>query len=166
MASLGSPTLATRSIISRGCARLPATDRMLTAWRFHLYVETDIVAKNPPKTGGGGPYPGAAWNKTGDIKNFFKPVDGQPANKEFPYLVPLDKEGKYLETKVKIVLRAKIGESEIEKVYAINEKYAPMAVTITNLINVTSDRMKVVVENLHRVATKAYARVKNIKLKR
>lgn len=164
--ALGAPTIATKTIITNGLAREPATNRMLTAWKFHLYVETDVIAKPPPKGGGGGPYPGAAWNKTGDIKNFFKPVDGQPASEEFPYLVPLDKEGKYLESKIKVVLRAKIGESEIERVYAINEKYAPMAVTITNLVNVTADKMKVVVENLHRVATKAYARVKNIKLKR
>lgn len=165
--ALGEPTIATKTIITNGLAREPATKRMLTAWKFHLYVETDVIPEIPkPPITGGGPYPGAAWNKTGDIKNFFKPVQDQYKNLEFPYLVPLDKEGKYLETKIKVVLRAKIGESEIEKVYAINEKYAPMAVTITNLINVTSDRMRVVVENIHKVAHRAYIRIKNIKLKR
>jgi hypothetical protein len=164
---LGAPTAATKTIITNGLAVRPATDRMLSAWKFHLYVETDITPEIPKIVkGGGGPYPGAAWNKIDDIKKFFKPVDDQLTPEgEDPYIVPLDKEGKYLERKVNIVLRAKFGENEIERIYAINEKYSPMAVTITNFVNVTSDRMKVVVENIRKVANRAFVKIKNIVLK-
>lgn len=163
---LGVSTPATTTIITNGLAGRPATDRMLSAWKFHLYVETDVVAKKPDKKVAGGPYPGPAWNKTGDISKFYQPVDQRMTGEgEMPYVLPLDKEGNYFQSKINIVVRGKFGENEIERIYSINEKYAPMVVTITNLVNATANKMSVVIESFYRVAKRAHTKVKNFRLK-
>lgn len=163
---LGASTPATTTIITNGLAGRPATDRLLSAWKFHLYVETDIIAKKPEKQGGG-PYPGEAWNKTGDINKFFQPVNQQVTSEGgMPYIIPRDKEGEYFANKVTITLKGKFGEHEIEKVFAVNEKLAPMVVTITEFKNVTYQRAKVIVEGFRKVAKRVKIVVENLKLKR
>lgn len=175
--SLGFTTYGTKVLLSKGCYLGPATNGLITSsMRFHLYVQKPELRFNkafdgggPYPGGGGGPYPGVAWNKVNDINKFYTPVDEKIAKeaKETPfYQVPIENEKEYLSKKINIIMKARIGNKKVEKIYSINEKWEPTAIRITNVVNTTYQKIIAIAENIHRVAKKTKIIIENFKPKK
>lgn len=118
---MGAPTFATKSIITRGLSLGKALKGNLTARRWYLYIDDeDDLIRNLPA--GGGPYPGIAWNKTGNIQNFYR--------------VMLDDESDWFKRNVIVAVRGNIQGQEVEKILAIDNRYKKAKIRVLNLINV------------------------------
>ena len=163
---LGYTSYATKLIIAKGlsCKR----QGQITGPRFNLFVEPP--PPRPNRAFGAGPYPGAAWNVVDDINKFYKPADAKVSAKaqEQPfYQVPIEDEKKYLESRnVNVIMKARIGDKEYEKIYSIKEQYAPIAVTISNFANKSYNNISVVIENIRRVGKKAKIIIENFRPKK
>lgn len=160
--TLGYTSYATKLIIARGLSCKEAGQ--MTGPSFSLFVEP--APPRPNRAFGGGPYPGAAWNVVKDVDKFYKPVDKTLQDQPF-YHVPMENEKKYLESKnVNVIMKARIGNKEYEKIYSIKEQYAPIAVTISNFANKSYNNISVVIENIKRVGKKAKIIVENFRPKK
>lgn len=163
MAGLGS--LATTAIITKGLtgghAPLDPCKTGIITSAFSLYCTYTPPEPTPPKTGGGGPYPGHAWNKfnPGQIQNFYKPV-------EQPYIIPRDREAEYFRRRKIVTMKIKLGDISIEKEYAVPEKRANMVISVLGLANKTVDNIKVAVSAVKRITTNAVVKIKNLRLKK
>lgn len=165
MAGLG--TTATTAIITKGltCGQggTAACRSGIITTHFSLYC-TGIRPKEEG-VGGGGPYPGDAWNKisAGELDNFWKPVDNinQP-----PYIVPRDKESEYFRRYNHVVLRFKMGNFEVEKEYAVPESRAKTIVKVLNVANVTFEKIAVSVKSIKQLATKMVVTISKVRLRR
>lgn len=157
MAGLGTP--ATTSIITGGLDCTPACIGMITS-HFSLYCTE--VPPDPDADGGGGPYPAnsGAWNQIQDIGDFYKPVPEQP------FVVPLDQEADYFRRKKQVVLKFKIADIEVEKIYMIPESRKKGIVTVFNLIDVTRQRISATAGNVKRIASRAVVAIKNLRVKK
>lgn len=145
-------TFATKAIITQGLHLDRACKGTLTAWRFNVYA---ICKEKPEVGGGGGPYPGCAWNKIDDISKFFKPVC------DIPYYDLNHFYGK----KMYVVIQIQIGKKSIRKIYAFNEKLKGAVITISNIINSTQTRINPIISNIRHIASKAKIMISNIKSK-
>ena len=126
---------------------------------FHVVPCVAIFVAGPG--GGGGPYPGPAWNKTGDIQNFYQPV----LPEQQPYHIPMDKEADYFRKTKIITVDVNIKGMHVEKTYSVSEHTANRVVSVLNLLNVTRDRMGVKIQKLKKVATRAFVAIKNLRLR-
>lgn len=157
MAGLGTP--ATTAIITGGLDCSPACIGLITT-HFSLYC-----TEEPPRKldSGGGPYPAdrGAWNQIQDIDNFYKPVPDQD-----PFIVPRDQEADYFRRKQQVVIKFKIADIEVEKIYMVPEQRKKGIVTVFNLINVTQQRMSAAVKNLKKITTRALVVIKNLRMKK
>ena len=143
----------TTAIITKGLHCGPACQGIITT-RFSLYCKQVII--KPP--GGGGPYPGPAWNKIDDITQFYKKY-------EQPVLVPQDQEAELLRKHTIVTLSINIGSIHVEKTYKVADKRRNVVVKIFNLLDVTQSRFSSTISGLKRIATRAKAFITNLKLK-
>lgn len=159
MAGLGTP--ATTSIITGGLDCTPACIGLITS-KFSLYC-TEIPPIPPGELSGGGPYPAdqGAWNQVQDIQDFYQPVPDQD-----PFIVPRDDEADFFRKKVIVTIKMDMGPFKANKTYAVPEKRHGTILTVFNLMNVTRDRVAVVVKNIKRVVTKAKVAISNLRVKR
>lgn len=138
----------TTRIITKGIACVPACDGLITTY-FSLYC-TDLPPI--PSIGHGGSIP----LPPGAIKDFYKVVDE-------PYLVPRDLEWQLLDKGKVVELTLKLGEKIIEKTYKVPEEHAAMIVNVLSLSNTTKERMKVSIQKVTSLASKAAVRIFNLK---
>lgn len=129
-----------------GVSCMPACDGLITS-HFSLYC-VDML----PEVGHGGSIP----LPPGAIKDFYKVVDE-------PYLIPRDREHELFYKGTLVVLELKLGEKVIERTYKVPDKHATMIVNALNLMNTTRERMKVKVDKLTTIASKAAVRIFNIR---
>ncbi len=124
---------------------------------FSLYCVDVIVPpiKPPPSGGGGGPYPGDAWNKFDSAWDLFKPVETDHYNPDKVYKV-----------KRKIVLRVKIGNHEVEKIFMVPIQRSHVIVKVLRFADVTISRMTVAFSGIKRVWNKIGISITNIKKKK
>lgn len=100
---------------------------------------------------------GSAPLVKGQIQNLFKPVP-----KEQQYLTKYDFDPlakPRMIVSFSITMNGKTHDREI----LVSEKKANMVVSIINFLNVTRERMKVVVSNMKRLANVAMVKVKNLR---
>lgn len=156
-------SLATTSIITKGLTGGSACSGLITA-RFSLYVHEEIVIppKPPVEGGGGGPYPGPAWNKVSNIHQFFKPV---PDHLQ-PYVIPRDQEANYFRKNTVVTFRVKFGETVTEKTYVVPHKRRQAVVRIFKLIDATRSKVAVTIGAINQIATRMKAFVSNVRVKR
>lgn len=111
-------------------------------------VEITPVPIPPSTQGGGGPYPGAAWNKVNDITNFYNPVEQQ-------YYEP----PKEFAVSVKVT----IGNQEVERIYTVTPKQHNITISVLNFLNVTIDRIKVSIGNVRKTSSRILAKITNLR---
>ncbi len=146
-------SFATTAIITKGLYGGSACKGLITT-NFSLFCNI-----TPPQagSGGGGPYPGIAWNKFEQHQDIYTPV-------EQPFL-PREQEAELIRRKLTIVLRIDIKDIHIEKIYVVAEKRHGSIIKIFNLINVTQKRFLLAIYGIKIIATKAKAIITNLKLK-
>lgn len=129
--------------IITGGLGLPAANNMIVNF-FHLTLDVGITPPQPPTGGGGGPYPGPAWNvmQPGGIANFYKPYSP-------------DQQMQMVNMKQKtrlFYIRVKLGEKQVEKMYEVTEKRADMIANVINVADKARSKFNVTVTNLRRMA--------------
>jgi len=146
----GDGTLATTAIITGGltCGHGPldpCRSGLITS-PFSLYCTSIYVPPVPDP--GGGPYPCEAWNNLapGEIQNFYQPVPVEY------YMVPRDQEANYLRRYKKLKITMKFGDFMTEKEFLVPETQRRVIVEAFNLVDITQQRIKVMVEGLKKVA--------------
>lgn len=130
-------------IITKGLG-LPACNNMIINY-FSLTLSVEITPPQPPVTGGGGgPYPGPAWNvvSPGTIQNFYKPYS---AEYQQYYLMPQVK-------KRVISIRINFKGREIERVYEVSDRQADAATVVVNGVTTLQQRIKVMVSSVKRMS--------------
>lgn len=169
MAGLGNAV--TTAIITKGLScgggGSPATtacERGIITSYFSL-VCTGVTPPEPPPPppeqigdAGGGPYPGPAWNKFDSAQGIYTPIKDTP-----PFYVPLDKEADYLRSYKNIILRIKLGDNEIEKIYRVPETRAKVVMNVIDVVNSTKERINIVVSGLKNIVTRAIVTVRNLR---
>lgn len=152
-------SFATTSIITKGLHKGPACTGVIMS-RFSLYcnIAPPVVIPSPPKGGGGGQYPGSAWNKITNIHDFFKPT------KEQLYDVPRDQEADYFRKNLTITLKVKLGDTSVEKIYKVPEKRVSSTVRVFNMMNATQARMVATIRNMRRVVHRIKVNIRGLRL--
>lgn len=125
----------------------------LITTHFSLYC-LPVVPPVPPVGGGGGPYPGAAWNKVDNIQNFYQPV------KDI-----YDPDRTY-KTKKQVIIKVDLGNIHMEKIYLVPIQRADALVAVFNVVNVTRARISAGVKNLRRVLHNIKISIYNLKRKK
>jgi len=122
--------------------------------QYQLGYVTVVVEEIPPTAGGGGPYPGPAWNKVDDISNFFQPVqDFYDPTQTF-------------KVKKQVTIKIDIGDVHMEKTYLVPIQRAESVVSVLNVLDVTKERINVSVKNLRRILHNIKVSIHNIKRKK
>ena len=134
-------------IITKGLSGGPACQGLITANFSLMCKEVQI----PPVSGGGGPYPGPAWNKVSDITKFYDPVEQR-------YYQPSDK--------VALSITVAYKEQTIERIYLVTKKRRDMIVSIVNILNTTIQRIKIGVSQVKNKFANIIAKIANIRIKR
>ena len=117
------------------------------------YVTVD-VEEVAPAGGGGGYYPGPAWNKIDNIQNFFQPVqDFYDPTKTF-------------KTKKRVTIKVDIGDIHVEKIYLVPMQRADTIVSVLNVLDITKEKINVSVKNLRRVLHNITVSIHNLKRKK
>lgn len=131
--------------------------------KFNLWCGIEVVVI-PPKSGGGGPYPGDAWNKfaPGEIHNFYQPV---PSEQQY-YVVPRDQEARYFRRHKHVIIKFKMDSFTVEKEYSVPERRAKVVVSVLRLLNNTRERINVGVSHLHRITSNIKVVVSKFKIRR
>jgi len=149
------PGLAFHKIITKGLHGGPACEGLITA-HFSLYCVS--VAPPPPAPSvGGGPYPGAAWNKVSDIQNFFKRV-------EQPYYLP-HQHDKDLIHKKRIILKIDMGDIHVERNYIVSANRADILVKVLKVVNSSVHGIAARAKNVKNLAARAPFTIRNLKNK-
>jgi len=118
------------------------------------FVTVEIEEVKPAAGGGGGPYPGSAWNKIDNIQNFFQPVqDFYDPTKTF-------------KVKKQVTVKIDIGDIHVEKVYLVPIQRADTIVSVLNIVDATKEKINVSVNNLRRVLHNIKVSVRNLKRKK
>lgn len=161
-------TFATTAIITKGLTcgldNIPACQNGLITTHFSLYCIAPPEPPEPPVKpitgGGGGYYPGHAWNKIdpGQLSNFYKPVPNVPY-----YIVPPDREHEFFKRHKHVVIKVQFGQTIVEKEYSVSVDRANTIVKVTNIVNNTMDKIKITGSNLRQLATTAVVKIKNLK---
>lgn len=145
----------TTAIITKGLHCGPACQGIITT-RFSVYCKQKIVT--PSGGGGGGPYPGPAWNKFDSAQDIYTPVEPE-------VLIPWEDLPDPLRKHVIVTLKIDIGDIHVEKIYKVAEKRRGAVVKIFNMLDVTQSRMSATITGLKRIAVRAKAFITNLKLK-
>lgn len=126
--------LAGKKIITQGLGvNYKACEGLITT-QFSLYCVKIIVGGHG---GGGGPYPGKAWNKFDNAMDIFQPVDKDIYDPEKVY-----------REKKEITIRVEFGNFHMEKIYLIPINRANVIVKVLDLLNVTKSRIIVSINNM------------------
>lgn len=144
--------LATTRIITGGLGvNVKACEGLITT-HFSLYCRP--VVRAPVVSGGGGPYPGAAWNKVDDISNFFQPVQDvyDPT--------------KIYKTKKQVVIKVDFGTFHMEKIYLVPVQRADALVKVLNVINATRLQININVKKMRRILHNIKISIRNLKRKK
>ena len=142
-----------QKIITKGLGvGYKACDALITT-HFSLYCR-DVEPPTPP-VGGGGPYPGNAWNKFDSAWDVFQPVDKD-------YYDP----DKVFKTKKEIVLKMKFGEKTLERTYLVPIQRAKMIVKVINVINASAKHYKFAVSAARRVLRGISVNITNFRKKK
>jgi len=145
--------IVTTKIITGGLGiGFKACEGLITT-HFSLYCRP-ITPPVPPTGGGGGPYPGPAWNKVDNIQNFYQPV------KDI-----YDPDAMY-KTKKQVILKIDIGNIHVEKIYLVPIQRADTLVTVLNVLNVTRARINVGISRLRKVLHNIKVSIYNLKRKK
>lgn len=139
-------------IITGGLGR-PACQGMITMLPFQLGCFVFIPPPPPTKAVSGGAIPLAP----GEIADFYQPVDTQLSDGKF---VDPRVYGKRV---VKVIFKSKFLENEKE--FLVPEKRMKNVFKVLNVINVTTQRMHVVVDDIWNIATRAIVTIKNLRKK-
>lgn len=115
------------------------------------FFKVEVVV--PPVVGGGGPYPGKAWNKFDSAWEIYKPVDPEQ------YLL-------LKEPKIPITIRLTFQDKIIERNYLIAPRHTKMLVQVLNLVNGAASRIAISVKNIAHRTNRILAKVSNIRHKR
>ncbi len=115
-----------------------ACDGIITT-HFSLYCKDIIIPPERPPTGGGGPYPGRAWNKFDSAWDIFKPVNDN-----------YDPAKAYKQKKV-VEFKMKFNGKTIERTYLIPLNRANMVVKVIHIMNASAKHYKLAVSSVHRV---------------
>ena len=157
----GDGSLATTAIITGGltCGHGPldpCKSGLITS-PFSLYCTAAPIPLAPDK--GGGPYPHEAWNKLapGEIQNFYQPVPLEY------YMVPRDQEANYLRRYKKLKITMKFGDFMTEREYMVPETRRKVIVEAFNLVDITQQRIKLMVEGVKRVAGGVSVKIRNFR---
>jgi len=162
MAGLGTGNAA-QAIIMKGlsCGKTTACENgtMITAGPFTLFC---INPEVPRGGGGGGYYPIPVRPlQPGEIQYLYQPVP----DKDQYYIVPREKEAEYLRRFLPVKIEVKIGGTTIEKQYMVPQEKAQVLFNIVEVVNATKDRMKVIVDSMKRITSKAVVTITNFKLR-
>jgi len=129
-----------QKIITKGMGvGYKACDALITT-HFSLYCRDVVVPPVKPPAGGGGPYPGKAWNKFDSAWDVFKPVDKDHYDPS-----------KVFKTKKEIVLKMKFGEKNLERIYLVPINRAKIIIKVINVINASAKHYKFAVSSAKRV---------------
>lgn len=146
--------LVTTAIITNGLFCAPVERSGIITTFFSLYVE------NPPTfqdSGGGGPYPGNAWNVIPDIQNFYKPVPTEEW--QFKRLEDVN-----LRKSKHVVLKVKIGETEHVKEFIVKEKVAGAIAKIGDVYETTKQKIAVKITNVNSFVKKLSVKINKIRV--
>jgi len=147
--------IAGQKIITGGLGvNYSACDGIITT-HFSLYCKEIVIPPKPPTGGGGGPYPGDAWNKFDSAWDIYNPLEKDGYNPDRIYKV-----------KREIVLRIKIGDHEVEKVFLVPIQRSEVLVKVLRFADVTISRMTVAFGSIKRVWQKIGVNMTNIKKKK
>ncbi len=159
----GDGTLATTAIITGGltCGHGPLDPCKsgLITTPFSLYCTAAPIPPQPDA--GGGPYPCEAWNRLepGEIQNFYQPVPLEY------YMVPRDQEANYLRRYKKLKITLKMGDIVAEREFMVPETKRKIIVETFNLMDITGQKIKLMVEGVKRVAGGLNVKIRNFKLR-
>jgi len=168
MAGLGN--LATTAIITNGLtgghSPVGNCKHGIVTSAFSLYCSGFALPIEPTVTktgGGGGGYPGSAWNKfgPGEVQNFYKPV---PTEQQY-YIVPRDQEAQYFKRRRIVKMVVSIGGKTFDREFSVDENKARFIIKATSVINSTYSNMKIIGANIKRRIHKAKVTITNLRQK-
>lgn len=147
--------IAGQRIITMGLGiGVPACEGIITT-HFSLLCRDITPPVVPPTGGGGGPYPGDAWNKFDSAEDIFQPVDKDIYDIEDTYRV-----------KQEVVIRVEFKNFHMEKTYLIPKHRAHIVIKAINIMNTTKSRISAGVKNLRRVLHNIKVSVTGIRRKK
>jgi len=142
--------LAGKKIITHGLGVNYKACQGIITTHFSLYC----VPVQPPPAGGGGPYPGAAWNKFDSAQDIFQPVDQDRYDPEKLYKI-----------KQRVVIRVDFKNFHTEKIYLVPIERARIIIKVCNMFNVTRAMINVSVKKVQRVLHNIKVTVFNLRRK-
>ncbi len=142
--------LAGKKIITHGLGVNYKACQGIITTHFSLYC----VPVQPPVGGGGGPYPGTAWNKFDSAQDIFQPVDQDRYDPERLYKI-----------KQRVVVRIDFKNFHIEKIYLVPIERARIIIKVCNMFNVTRAMINVSVKKVQRVLHNIKVTVFNLRRK-
>jgi len=144
--------LAGQKIITHGLGiNHKACDGIITT-HFSLYCQDVEV---PPTGGGGGPYPGKAWNKFDNAWDIFKPVDKDHYDPDKIYKV-----------KKQVILKMRMGDVEIEKIFLVPINRTKIVVKVLSIVERGYKKVAVAVGGVKRVYHRIGVSITNFKKKK
>ncbi len=149
--------IAGQRIITMGMGvNVKACEGLITTHFSLLCRDIDIPPVEPPvHGGGGGPYPGDAWNKFDRAEDIFQPVDKDIYDVEDTYRV-----------KKEVVIRVEFNNFHMEKTFLIPKERAHIAIKAIRIMNTTKARISAGVKNLRRVLHNIKVSVTGIRRKK
>lgn len=146
--------IVTKKIITGGLGiGFKACEGLITT-HFSLYCQ-DVPRPDVHFDMGGGPYPGAGWNKIDDIQNFFQPVEKDIYDPNRIY-----------KTKKQVILRIDLGNIHVEKIYLVPIQRADFIVKVLNIVNVTRAKISITIKKMRRVLHNIKVRIYNLNKKK
>lgn len=142
--------IAGKKIITHGLGVNYKACQGIITTHFSLYC----VPVQPPTGGGGGPYPGAAWNKFDNAQDIFQPVDQDRYNPEKLYKI-----------KQRVVIRIDFKNFHTEKIYLVPMERARIIIKVANIFNVTRDMINISVKKVRRVLHNIKVTIFNLRRK-
>lgn len=143
--------LAGKKIITQGLGVNYKACQGIITTHFSLYC---VPIEQPPAGGGGGPYPGDAWNKFDTAQDIFQPVDTDRYDPE-----------KTFKIKQRVVIRIDFKNFHTEKIYLVPIERARIIIKVANMFNVTRDMINVSVKKVTRVLHNIKIAVFNLRRK-
>ena len=140
-------TNAASKIITHGLGPGNKACEGLITTHFSLYC-IEITIK---PGGGGGPYPGSAWNKIDNINDFYTPVpDHYDPNNTY-------------KVKKQVIITVKLGNINVEKIYLVPINRTKIIINVLNLLNITKERINISVKNIKKILHNISVSISNIR---
>lgn len=133
---------------------VPACEGIITTHFSLLCREVIIPPVQPPKGGGGGPYPAGqgAWNQVDNIQDFYKPASKDIYDVENTYKV-----------KKEVVIRVEFKNFHMEKTYLVPIHRAKVIIKAIGLANRTKERIKININKIKSVLHNIKVSVSNLR---